>query len=90
MILTPREPFKRDTVDLAPGAIEEVGGVLVSRSPTLSSAHVSHTMGGIRHTDDFPHWPQKKDIMILPEPWEPFKRDTVDRQLGQLKESTGL
>ena len=33
-------------------------GFLVSKSLTLSSAHVS-TMGGIRHTNEFPPWTQK-------------------------------
>ena len=41
------------------GQLQEQAGFLVSRSLTLSSAHVS-TVGGIRHSDDFPRWPQKK------------------------------
>ena len=45
----PRELFKRDTADLAPRAIAGAGGVFV---------------GGIRHSDDFPHWSQKKVIVI--------------------------
>ena len=39
-LLGPQEPFKRDTVVLAPRAIAGAGGVLVSRSLTLSSAQV--------------------------------------------------
>ena len=58
-LLGPREPFKQDTVDLAPRAIAGTGGVFVSTSLTLSSAHVT-TVGGIRHSDDFPRSPQKK------------------------------
>ena len=37
----PQEPFKRDSVDLAVGAIEGTGGVLVRRRLTLSSAPFS-------------------------------------------------
>ena len=55
----PREPCKRDTVDLAPRAMQEQAGNLVSRSMTLSSVHVS-TVGGIRHSDHFSRWPQKR------------------------------
>ena len=51
----PRKPFKRETLDLAPRAIEGA----VSTSLTLSSAHVS-TLGAIRHCDDFLSWTQKK------------------------------
>ena len=39
-------------------------GYLVSRSLTLSSAHV-HTVGGIRHADDYPHWPKRKANVVL-------------------------
>ena len=41
------------------GQLREQVEFLVSRSLTLSSARVS-TVGGIRHTYDGPHWPQKK------------------------------
>ena len=52
--------------DLAPGAAEVAGVVLVSRSPTLSSAHV-HTVGRIRQLMNFPPGPKKRvmELFIL-------------------------
>ena len=38
-----REPFKRDTVDLAPGAIEGAGGVISQlKSDTVSRSRLAH------------------------------------------------
>ena len=42
------------------GQLLEQAGCLISRSLTLSSAHVS-TVGGICHSDDVPRWHQKKN-----------------------------
>ena len=47
------------------GKLQEQTGFLVSESLTLSSAHVS-TVGAIRHTDDFLHWPKRKYINSRP------------------------
>ena len=58
----PREPFKRDTVDLAPGATEGAG-FLVSRSLTLSSAHVHSVGGGL--FDDFSRCPEVENQWLF-------------------------
>ena len=43
------------------GQLQGQAGFLVSRNLTLSSAHVS-TVSGIRHSEDFPHMPKKKQL----------------------------
>ena len=55
----PREPFKGDIMDLAPGGLKEWVGFLVSRSLTLSSAYKPHTVGSIRHLMNFPNGPKQ-------------------------------
>ena len=72
-----REPFKRDTVDLAPGATEGVCRVF---SESKSDTVFRSTVVGSRHSMIFPVGQKKKNIWIVSKSLKIYKSSLIKQK----------